>query len=542
MGIVHGNLGPHSVIINTFGDVVLHKFRSSTSSSKRVTDAATITAVRRLYTLPYTAPEIVLDEACDSSGRQRSRTCRSDVYTFGMLVYEILSGRVPWDDMRPIDVLRCMISGQHLTRPEDDTLDDSMWSLCMACWATDPKERPPISSILAGLRSGISPIRWGADSGLGRDAIYHWQQARRVESVYRRTWRSWGATGTSLPGRAIRIEINGVAVDIALPNEPSFAGGFGDVMKGYGELDGINKVFAVKICRGDKILPRELEIWRTLSHENILPLCGAIELGDPSSPDSRECIFVSPYLRRGNLVHHLKSDPHTPRLPLMIDVALGLAYLHNVKRIIHGDIKAENVLISDNGRAVLADFGLSTYVSPRRQGTSDDLRRLYTWAYCAPEVLDDTAEDPSAPGVIRSKTKMSDMFAYGVLLYQTYAGELGQSQRARIKLMLDMYDGRYPPRPLCGETVLCDNLWSICTQCWEKNPTQRPPIATVLAGLDDLQLSQTGVSSRARDSSRERDSSEKSGSSPEQESSSGWETCSDTESSSDREEIGGVGP
>lgn len=102
----------------------------------------------------------------------------------------------------------------------------------------------------------------------------------------------------------------------------------------------------------------------------------------------------------------------------MSQVASGLCYLHDEARIVHGDIKAENVLITDEGHALLADFGLSTTVTAGPSNTTENVRQRYTLAYCAPEIVDDTAEDPIAPGVKRSKTKMSDVYAYGVLLYQ----------------------------------------------------------------------------------------------------------------------------
>ncbi|EJD49352.1 kinase-like protein [Auricularia subglabra TFB-10046 SS5] len=250
------------------------------------------------------------------------------------------------------------------------------------------------------------------------------------------------------------------------------------------------KVFAVKICRDRKVMPREHEIWKSLSHENILQLCGTVDSQVPKLAGLRTCIFVSPFMKRGNLGDYLKYNPLADRLPLMIDVACGLEYLHKVKALVHGDIKAENILISDEGRALLADFGLSTTVSVGSQATGFHVRQLYTLAYCAPEIVDDDAEDPSAPGVKRSKTKMSDMYAYGVLLYQTYAGGLVKGQRARWKLMADMYDGHFPPRPVGRLPVFCDDLWSICTRCWAKAALDRPLIAIVLAELRDLASSQ----------------------------------------------------
>lgn len=303
----------------------------------------------------------------------------------------------------------------------------------------------------------------------------------------------WHPTELLLPEDHVReshptdleVEIGGSMVKILIRKQKSIAGAFGTVMRGYTYAKGIVRVYALKACRGNKIMPREYEIWKSLAHRNVLPLLGVV---DTYVSGARQRIFVSPYQHKGDLARYLKStQPGNRRLlRLMTDVAAGLQYLHDVKAIVHGDIKAENILISRIDIAVLADFGLSTYVAPSRQETAYEVRQVYTLAYGAPEILDDTAEDPSAPGVIRSKTKMSDMFAYGVLLYHTYTNGLGRSQRDRIQLMVNMYDGRFPPRPVGGKVMVCDDLWSICTRCWAKAPLQRPPIAMVLKELEHL--------------------------------------------------------
>ncbi|OUM58753.1 hypothetical protein PIROE2DRAFT_47685 [Piromyces sp. E2] len=46
----------------------------------------------------------------------------------------------------------------------------------------------------------------------------------------------------------------------------------------------------------------------------------------------------------------------------MHDIAIGIYHLHN-NRIIHGDLKSDNVLITDNGTPKICDFGLSVYLS-----------------------------------------------------------------------------------------------------------------------------------------------------------------------------------
>ena len=130
-----------------------------------------------------------------------------------------------------------------------------------------------------------------------------------------------------------------------------------------------------------KLFIREIEIWKTLTHTNVLPLYGASSAaGDPP------WFFVSPYLANGSLNQYLAKVERedrpvglgvgppglsTPRLghngevpkkwdllKFMHEVAKGMEYLHS-KSVLHGDLKASNVLVDNNSRCLIADFGLS---------------------------------------------------------------------------------------------------------------------------------------------------------------------------------------
>ncbi|EEB91723.1 hypothetical protein MPER_09873 [Moniliophthora perniciosa FA553] len=129
---------------------------------------------------------------------------------------------------------------------------------------------------------------------------------------------------------------------------------------------------------------REVIVWRQLKHPNILPCLGLYYLDN--SPE-RMCL-VSPWMDNGNLTDFLKDHPResVDRILIMYDVANGLSYLHGSK-IIHGDLKGVNILITPSRRACLADFGLSRVadsqvfkISPSSAHTTGTVRWL------APEV------------------------------------------------------------------------------------------------------------------------------------------------------------
>lgn len=131
--------------------------------------------------------------------------------------------------------------------------------------------------------------------------------------------------------------------------------------------------------------------------------------------------LVSAYAENGSLSRYTRENPDVDRLRLVSTVAhtyivrifteriklaqtlSALSYLHD-KRIIHGDIKAANVLISSQGDALVCDFGLA------RAGdevTMTQLQGMGTVRWQSPELLN-----------AGSKTFQSDAWAFGMLIYE----------------------------------------------------------------------------------------------------------------------------
>ncbi|KDO19015.1 TKL protein kinase [Saprolegnia parasitica CBS 223.65] len=88
------------------------------------------------------------------------------------------------------------------------------------------------------------------------------------------------------------------------------------------------------------------------------------------------------------------------KVRIALDVIQGVAYLHE-KQILYCDLKPENVLVTENGRAKLADFGIS------QQSTRGDAKLEGTPQYMAPELTGIPAAAPSYA---------SDVYAFGILL------------------------------------------------------------------------------------------------------------------------------
>lgn len=162
-----------------------------------------------------------------------------------------------------------------------------------------------------------------------------------------------------------------------------------------------------------ELVDRERQMARHVSlspHPSILKFIGEANL------DSRPAI-ISPYMGNGHLLQYFKVHRGVDKKKLILQVAGAIHYLHTEQRLVHGDIKCANVLVSDSGDALLSDVGLSTFIEKPQSSmtTGTVLRGLCTLRYAAPEILQDTADDGLR---LRSKTCQSDVYAFGMLILE----------------------------------------------------------------------------------------------------------------------------
>jgi len=78
----------------------------------------------------------------------------SDCYAFGMVIYEVLSGQVPFVHSKEVIVMRKIIDGERPDRPEGAKgawFTDDLWETLTQCWETQPGSRPGIEAVLERL-------------------------------------------------------------------------------------------------------------------------------------------------------------------------------------------------------------------------------------------------------------------------------------------------------------------------------------------------------------------------------------------------------
>ena len=78
------------------------------------------------------------------------RTKRSDCYALGMVMYEALSGRVPFSRHRDYAVIGGIINGKRPERPRGEKrtwFTDDIWSILECCWKPNPGDRPSVKEV-----------------------------------------------------------------------------------------------------------------------------------------------------------------------------------------------------------------------------------------------------------------------------------------------------------------------------------------------------------------------------------------------------------
>ncbi|PIA33964.1 hypothetical protein AQUCO_03900086v1 [Aquilegia coerulea] len=187
-------------------------------------------------------------------------------------------------------------------------------------------------------------------------------------------------------------------------------GGFGTVYEGTltdGTKVAVKRLYGLRNMKSSFLV--EVETISSIHHVNLIRLLGFCV-------NASHQLLVYEYMCNGSLDNWIYSRNQNPTLDwqtrkkIILDIAKGLTYLHEEceQRIVHLDIKPQNILLDKKFNAKVSDFGLSKLIDREQSKVITTMRG--TLGYLAPEWLS---------SVITEKV---DVFSFGIVVIEMLCG------------------------------------------------------------------------------------------------------------------------
>ncbi|KAM4736540.1 serine/threonine-protein kinase Nek10, partial [Anableps anableps] len=155
---------------------------------------------------------------------------------------------------------------------------------------------------------------------------------------------------------------------------------------------------------------------------------------------------------------------------MFIQMCLALRYLHKEKRIVHRDLSPSNIMLSENNKVTITDFGLAK----QKQENSELTSVVGTILYSCPEVVQNKPYGEKA-----------DIWALGCILYQMATLQPPFYSSNMLSLASMIVEGVYEP---VEEGAFSERLTDMIRWCLSSDTDQRPDIIAVSTRISDIMM------------------------------------------------------
>ncbi|KAG8974661.1 hypothetical protein FRC05_006995 [Tulasnella sp. 425] len=199
---------------------------------------------------------------------------------------------------------------------------------------------------------------------------------------------------------------------------------------------------------------------------------------DGASLKGKRDYLVSPWLWNRDVLKYLDGDRGRSKkcLALITEIALGLRYLHS-QGIIHGSLEPSNILVQDDGHAVLSDFSLANLAPPDWKDTMIQLE-VDNLRYQAPEVI---LDEPIS--------KASDNYSWAMTALEIMTGDPPfHTWKSPGQLVPQILQSQIPNRSDYKSPVLDKHpeIWNLFVRSWSRQPLERPMAKEIVEVLESI--------------------------------------------------------
>ncbi|XP_054782288.1 probable serine/threonine-protein kinase PBL19 isoform X2 [Prosopis cineraria] len=250
-------------------------------------------------------------------------------------------------------------------------------------------------------------------------------------------------------------------------------------------------LIALAFSEGHKQWLAEVQFLGIVEHPNLVKLIGYCAV---DAERGIQRLLVYEYMPNKSLEYHLFNKvfdalPWKTRLEIALGAAQGLAYLHEELevQVIYRDFKTSNVLLDENFRPKLSDFGLARQ-GPMAGHTHVSTAVMGTYGYAAPDYIE--------TGHLTTK---SDVWSFGVVLYEILTGRQSLDRnRPKAEQKLLEWVKRHPVNSKSFSLIIdprlegnysinrARDIAKLADDCLSKSAKERPRMSEVVERLKQI--------------------------------------------------------